>query len=104
VIEVTGQLEASLRAAESGATISIIGTTLAGTRVPASVGLVQQKVATVRGIFVGSTTMLGEVAGELADAGIRPVIDKVFDFEDTPNAYQALSAATHLGKIVIRIT
>jgi NADPH:quinone reductase-like Zn-dependent oxidoreductase len=104
VVEVTGQLEASLRAAASGATISIIGTTLAGTRVPVDAALIQQKVATVRGIFVGSATMLRALAHELAEAGIRPVIDKVFDFEDTPSAYQELSAASHVGKIVIRMS
>jgi NADPH:quinone reductase-like Zn-dependent oxidoreductase len=103
VVEVTGQLEASLRVAASGATISIIGTTLGGTLVPVDAALIQQKVATVRGIFVGSAAMLQALADELADAGIRPVIDKMFDFEDTPGAYHVLGAATHVGKIVIRV-
>src|SRR5262249_7614093 len=40
--------------------------------------------AKVRRIFVGSATMLRALANELAGTGMRPVIDKLFDFEDAP--------------------
>jgi len=102
VVEVTGQLEASMRVARAGATISIVGTTLGGDPVPVDVSLIQQKMATIRGIFVGPASMLHAVAEEMADTGSRPVIDEVFAFEDAPSAYRALAAAGHVGKIVIR--
>jgi zinc-binding alcohol dehydrogenase/oxidoreductase len=34
---------------------------------------------------------------------IRPVIDRVYDLDDTLAAYQRLEAGQHFGKIVIRL-
>jgi NADPH:quinone reductase-like Zn-dependent oxidoreductase len=34
---------------------------------------------------------------------IKPVIDKVFAFDDTPAAYRHLESATHFGKVVISV-
>ena len=35
--------------------------------------------------------------------GIKPVIDRVFDFADAKSAYHHLKGQTHVGKVVIRI-
>jgi NADPH:quinone reductase-like Zn-dependent oxidoreductase len=103
VVEVTGQLQRSATAATAGATISIVGTTFgADERSPIEPAQVQQKVLTIRGVYVGPTTMLQAVADELAAADARPVIDRVFDFGEAPEAYEALAAAEHVGKLVIR--
>jgi NADPH:quinone reductase-like Zn-dependent oxidoreductase len=100
---VTGQLEQSLRAAATGATISIVGTTLAGEQGGVEPSRIQQTGVTIRGVFVGSAAMLRSVATELAESGRRPVIDAVFDFDDAPDAYTALAAAGHVGKIVVAL-
>jgi NADPH:quinone reductase-like Zn-dependent oxidoreductase len=34
---------------------------------------------------------------------VRPVVDRVFPFEDARAAYRAMDRGEHLGKIVIRI-
>ncbi|MBT8433875.1 MAG: zinc-binding dehydrogenase, partial [Gammaproteobacteria bacterium] len=34
---------------------------------------------------------------------IRPVIDRVFDFEDARSAYHAMRAAGHFGKLVVKV-
>lgn len=103
VVEVTGQLDRSLAAAASGATIAIVGTTLGGDEGSSvDAARIQQKLATIRGVFVGSVAMLDAVAKELASADRRPVIDTVIPFDDAPAAYAALAAAGHVGKIVIR--
>jgi NADPH:quinone reductase-like Zn-dependent oxidoreductase len=34
---------------------------------------------------------------------MKPVIDKVFDFHDSPAAYQYLQSGKHFGKVVISI-
>jgi NADPH:quinone reductase-like Zn-dependent oxidoreductase len=63
------------------------------------------KGASMRGIFVGRAGR-NEFAGLLravAQNGIEPVIDEVFDFEDSVAAYEHLAGAKHFGKIVIRI-
>ncbi|HEY9346703.1 MAG TPA: zinc-binding dehydrogenase [Inquilinus sp.] len=39
----------------------------------------------------------------MAQAGIRPVIDRTFAFEQAKDAYRHLEAAGHVGKIVIAI-
>jgi NADPH:quinone reductase-like Zn-dependent oxidoreductase len=36
-------------------------------------------------------------------AGIRPVIDKLFDFAHAHGAYEYLASAQHFGKVVIRV-
>jgi NADPH:quinone reductase-like Zn-dependent oxidoreductase len=35
--------------------------------------------------------------------GIKPVIDKVFGFDDVPAAYKRMASGAHFGKIVIRL-
>ncbi|HEX9102655.1 MAG TPA: crotonyl-CoA carboxylase/reductase [Polyangia bacterium] len=45
-----------------------------------------------------------ERANELVDSGkIRPVLDQVFDFYDTPTAHQLMKENKHKGKLGIRI-
>jgi NADPH:quinone reductase-like Zn-dependent oxidoreductase len=34
---------------------------------------------------------------------LKPVIDKVFAFADTPAAYQHMASGAHFGKIVIQV-
>lgn len=34
----------------------------------------------------------------------RPVIDKVFDFEDAVEAYKYLASWQHVGKVVIKVS
>ena len=35
--------------------------------------------------------------------GIKPVIDKVFQFEEYPQALQYLESQKHVGKIVVKV-
>jgi NADPH:quinone reductase-like Zn-dependent oxidoreductase len=40
---------------------------------------------------------------ELVDAGaIRPLVGKIFDFDQTPNAMSALEHGGLVGKVVVR--
>ena len=39
----------------------------------------------------------------LATHKIRPVVDKVFEFDDAVAAYKHLEAQKHLGKVVVRV-
>jgi NADPH:quinone reductase-like Zn-dependent oxidoreductase len=34
---------------------------------------------------------------------LRPVIDRVFDFEQAPEALKYLASGAHFGKVVIRV-
>lgn len=39
----------------------------------------------------------------IAANGIKPVIDKVFGFDQVQAAYRYMASGAHLGKIVIRV-
>jgi NADPH:quinone reductase-like Zn-dependent oxidoreductase len=39
----------------------------------------------------------------IAVSGLRPIIDKVFSFDEVPTAYRHLQSGQHFGKIGIRL-
>jgi NADPH:quinone reductase-like Zn-dependent oxidoreductase len=57
----------------------------------------------IQGILVGSTEMFEAMNRAISLHQIRPVIDRVFGFEDAPAAYQHMADAGHFGKIVISV-
>jgi D-arabinose 1-dehydrogenase-like Zn-dependent alcohol dehydrogenase len=61
------------------------------------------KFAMVRGIFVGAREHFEGLMRAAAVNELHPVVDQTFDFGAAPEAYKALKAARHFGKIVIRI-
>jgi NADPH:quinone reductase-like Zn-dependent oxidoreductase len=34
---------------------------------------------------------------------VKPIIDKVFSFEEAPEAYKYLASGKHVGKVVVKI-
>lgn len=57
--------------------------------------------ATIRNIMVGDRDGLIELSRTIAVAGLQPVIDRQFAFEEAPAALAHLQSARHLGKVVI---
>ena len=45
-----------------------------------------------------------ELCQMLAVWEIRPVVDKIFDFEDASAAFAYLKKQIHVGKVVVRVT
>lgn len=96
-------LSRSIAAARSGGTIAVIGrlTGTAGVTIdPAALFGGSKRLA---GVLVGSRAMTEDVVRFVELAGIRPVIDKLFDFADAREAYAYLGSAQHFGKVVIRL-
>ncbi len=58
--------------------------------------------ALVKGITSGSRRMLEDLLRACAANGVAPRIDKVFPFDELPEAYRHLEAGAHVGKVVIR--
>jgi NADPH:quinone reductase-like Zn-dependent oxidoreductase len=58
--------------------------------------------ATFRHIAVGSREGLQEVARAIAMARIKPVVDRVFEFENAKEAFTHLDSGSHFGKVVIK--
>lgn len=61
------------------------------------------KNATMSGIYVGSREAFEQFIRFLDATRIKPIIDKVFDFADTPAAYEYMESGAHFGKVVIAI-
>jgi len=57
----------------------------------------------VTGIYVGSREDFEAMNRFIADHTIRPVIDRVFPFEQAPAAYEFMDNGSYFGKIVIRM-
>lgn len=61
------------------------------------------KAICLQGIFVGSKRMFEDMNKAIAANKVKPVIDRVFEFEDAPDALRHMESGSHFGKIVIRI-
>jgi NADPH:quinone reductase-like Zn-dependent oxidoreductase len=103
IIEVGGQgtLPESLRAIRPGGTISMIGV-LAGGTMDAKLGLVVTRHVRLQGITVGSRDDFEAMMRAIGHARLRPVVDRVFAFEELPQALNYLASGQHFGKVCIR--
>ena len=61
------------------------------------------KRANIQGISVGSTQMFEALNRVISANGIKPVIDKVFGFDEVHAAYKHMATGAHFGKIVIHV-
>ena len=106
IIEVggAGTFGQSLRAARVGGTIAQIGVLSgAATSDPIALTPILHKQLRVQGIYVGSRDMFEQMNAAISKASLHPVIDKVFDFSYSADAFAHMKSASHFGKIVIRV-
>ena len=59
--------------------------------------------ASASGIYVGSRADFEALNAFLTEHGIKPIVDKVFELEDAPAAFQAMDSGDFFGKVVIRL-
>jgi NADPH:quinone reductase-like Zn-dependent oxidoreductase len=59
--------------------------------------------ASITGIYVGSRADFEAMNRFIAEHKIRPVVDRVFSFEDAPKAYEFMDNGSYMGKIVIKL-
>lgn len=103
VIEVggAGTLQKSLNAVKIGGHIAVIGV-VAGkgefSHIP-----IFMKAIKLQGLFVGSRRMFEEMNAFISEHKIHPVIDKVFEFDQAREALKTMEAASHFGKVVVRV-
>ncbi|MGH6896880.1 MAG: zinc-dependent alcohol dehydrogenase family protein [Geminicoccaceae bacterium] len=102
VVEVggAGTLERSIAACGVAGHIALIGVLTGGEINPTPI---MRKSLTVHGIYVGSRAMFEAMNRAIAAAGLRPVIDRTFSFDDARAAYHHMQAAGHFGKIVVTL-
>ena len=56
----------------------------------------------LQGVYVGPRRMHEKLARFVENAKIRPVVDRVFEFAEAPEAYRYFEAGKHFGKVVVR--
>ncbi len=61
------------------------------------------KAGNVHGIMVGNRRMFEGMVAAMAANDLRPVVDKVFPFDQARQAYETAKAGEFVGKVVIRI-
>jgi NADPH:quinone reductase-like Zn-dependent oxidoreductase len=103
VVEVggPGTLARSLRAIRIGGKITMIGVLSGAAEINPM--LIFSRRANLQGISVGSLQMFEAMNRAIAASGLKPIIDKVFAFDQAREAYRHLQSAQHFGKIVIRL-
>lgn len=104
VVEVGGAatLPKSLRCARIGGQVSLIGI-LGGGSVELLIPLVLVKNLRLQGIYVGSREMFEAMNRAIDRSRLRPVVDRVFRFEEAREAFRYLESGAHFGKIAIRL-
>jgi NADPH:quinone reductase-like Zn-dependent oxidoreductase len=60
------------------------------------------KSVTLQGIFVGSREMFEGMNRAIAVNKLKPVIDRVFGFDEVRAALEHMASGKHFGKIVIK--
>jgi len=102
VLEVggAGTFEKSVASAKVNGTVSVIGI-LSGLENPTISLMTIFNLLKIQGIYVGSTEMLTDLTAFMTEHGIKPVIDKRFDFAEAIDAYHYMAQAKHFGKVVI---
>ncbi|MGD0131863.1 MAG: NAD(P)-dependent alcohol dehydrogenase [Bryobacteraceae bacterium] len=104
VLEVGGgeTFTRSMNSVRASGQMAVIGV-LSGVAGTIPVGLIGIQTLSVRGIFVGSVAMFEDMNRAIAAHQLRPVIDRVFPFEQSVDALRYLQSAQHFGKIVIAL-
>jgi NADPH:quinone reductase-like Zn-dependent oxidoreductase len=61
------------------------------------------KAIRLQGIYVCSREMFEEMNRAISLACLRPVIDRVFEFDEAREAMEYMTSGAHFGKICIRV-
>lgn len=102
VLEVGGRdtLPKALEALGFEGHVAMIGG-LSGFASDVPVGRLMLSGASVGGVYVGSRADFEAMNRFIAEHKIKPVVDRVFSFEEAPKAYELMDNGSYFGKIVI---
>jgi NADPH:quinone reductase-like Zn-dependent oxidoreductase len=104
VVEVTGALGDALAAVAMEGEIAFVG--LLADRdglAPLDVKQLWLAGANLRTMAVGSHAQFISMARAISSNRIRPIVDRVFAFDDAPDAYRYYESARPFGKVVISV-
>lgn len=104
ILEVGGgaTLPESVRAIRAGGCIALIGV-LSGVRSELMLTPVLMQNVRIQGVLVGHRDSFEAMLRAIEHARLVPVIDRVFGFDEVPQAFAHLASGQHFGKVVIRV-
>ena len=102
IVEVggAGTLQQSLRAIRVGGTISVIGV-LSGITSELNIIPVLMQNVRLQGILVGHRDGFADMNRAFGQHRLQPIVDRVFAFDDTTDAFRHMMAGAHFGKVCI---
>jgi len=105
VIELGGTetMKQSLIAVRPGGTLSLIGVLSGATTGNVLLPFIVSRDVRLQGVTVGPRDDMIRMNQAISAAHMTPVIDKVFPFEASADAYRHLASGTHFGKVCIAI-
>ena len=102
ILELGGEktLPQSLRCIRPGGTIAMIGI-LSGSAIAASLGLIITRQVRLQGITVGHRDGFEAMLRAMEQHRIKPIVDRVFAFEELKEAMVYLKSGAQFGKVCI---
>jgi NADPH:quinone reductase-like Zn-dependent oxidoreductase len=102
VVEVggAGTLQRSYNSLARGGKVGLIGVLTQGSSNPHTL---MMKGASLHGIFVGGRDLFEQMNAGINVNGVKPVIDKVFPFDEARAAFEHAQSGDFIGKVVIAL-
>jgi NADPH:quinone reductase-like Zn-dependent oxidoreductase len=97
-----GTLEKSIKSVALEGQVAFIGRLAGGMSI--DINVLFNAIATLRVVAAGHRAHFLAMNAAVAANALRPVIDRVFSFEDVPEAFRYYEAGKYFGKIVISHT
>ncbi len=95
-----GTIARSVNSTRLAGSIGMIGVLTGGSFDPTSV---MRRSIRLQGIYVGSRRTFEDMNRAIEQHKMKPVVDQVFEMEHARDAYHAMRAARHFGKLVVRL-
>lgn len=105
VVEVggVGTLNESIRATRVGGTIAFIGVLAGPPPTNSRLPLIVMQQQRLQGVTVGSVEDLQSMCAAISLIGMKPVIDRTFEFDQAKEAFSHMASGAHFGKVAITI-
>ncbi|MCI3935060.1 zinc-dependent alcohol dehydrogenase family protein [Streptomyces sp. AN091965] len=100
VVDVAGLLHESVRAVALAGTVACVGF-VGKTAEPLDPRALFASGATIRAVAVGSRAQFTAMNAFIETHGLRPLIDRVFPFDEAVDAYRHYAAGGAFGKVII---
>jgi NADPH:quinone reductase-like Zn-dependent oxidoreductase len=104
IVEVggAGTFSQSLQAVRFGGTVAQIGV-LSQSDQPLPIPLILHRQVRVQGVYVGSRVHFETMNRAITANGTRPVVDRIYAFDEAREALKTMERGSHFGKIVIQV-